>query len=377
LKAPAKWLRQHTILFWLTLIFYVLIVVVGWQLLDRLRTFAEIPTGEDYFFLLLSMWCLLYVTAWGLDGIEARALLKSLKESRHTNWLLSLTIVVFILLGLELGIRYFVVQSDSGNRTLTSQNWFRRYWKPINSLNYRDYEINTSVDGSVQRILVTGDSFVAGHGIENIDDTFPHILRRLLGEGYSVNTAAQLGWETRQQLDALNQYPLEPDILILSHFFNDINSAIAQHDPTALERLSPPPALKWLVNNFYLPNFLYSRVLLPRPDYVDFYSSAYSDPLIWETHQLLLGEVVDWSESHHSRLIVIVWPDLPVSEHSTALTQSVIAYFVQNGVSVIDMTGPLRPMDPASVVVSSVDGHPSRLSHNLAAEQLYTVIRAQ
>ena len=57
----------------------------------------------------------------------------------------------------------FFAQSDGFNLTLSSRNWFARYWQPINSLGYRDVEPRAPRPGE-KFVLVVGDSFVAGHG---------------------------------------------------------------------------------------------------------------------------------------------------------------------------------------------------------------------
>ena len=84
---------------------------------------------------------------------------------------------------------------------------FERYWQPINSLGYRDYEWTPEKVGNRKRIVVVGDSFVAGGGVEKIEDRFSNQLGEKLGDDYVVMTVARNGWNTRQEIEGVLAYP--------------------------------------------------------------------------------------------------------------------------------------------------------------------------
>jgi len=286
------------------------------------------------------------------------------------RWLIPLGAVIITLILLENGMRLWLVQSDSFGHSRMAQRWFARYWNPINSLDYRDGE-RLTVAPDVQRILVIGDSFVAGQGINDADDTFPHQLGRLLGTGYTVNIAAQPGWETAEIWDALQTDPLIPDVLILSHYLNDItwtDPALLFQNP--LTELAP--SVRWLVDNLEIPNFIFWRIAYPSQALdPDFYARFYQDPLLWQKHTDMLQNFITYADSHHAQLIVIIWPLLRERDQ---LSQPVAGFFQAQNIPVIDMTAVLQEFTDDQIVVSIYDAHPNVLAHKRAAENLYVLI---
>lgn len=69
----------------------------------------------------------------------------------------------------------------------------------------------------VQRLLFLGDSFIAGAGLESLDERFPIVLGERLGEGVEVAILASAGWGTDQELLAFVQKGLawQPDVVFL------------------------------------------------------------------------------------------------------------------------------------------------------------------
>ena len=80
----------------------------------------------------------------------------------------------------ETYLRIFYITTDGYGFTAMNYWWYKDYgWAHLNSLGYRDYEPTPDDPAHpLTRIGVIGDSFVMGHGINNIDDTFPQLLER-------------------------------------------------------------------------------------------------------------------------------------------------------------------------------------------------------
>lgn len=286
------------------------------------------------------------------------------------RWLISVTAIIITLILLENGMRLWLVQSDSFGHSRMAQRWYARYWNPINSLGYRDGE-RLTVTPDIQRILVIGDSFVAGQGIDDADDTFPHQLSRLLGAGYTVNIAAQPGWESAEIWDALQADPLIPDVLILSHSLNDITwtdpSLFFQNPLTEL-----PPSVRWLVDNLEIPNFIFWRIAYPAQALdPDFYARFYQDPLLWQKHTDMLQQFITYASDHQAQLIVLNWPLLRGRDD---LVRSVTDFFQAQNIPVVDMRTVLQGFTDDQIVVSIYDAHPNVFAHKRAAENLYVLI---
>ena len=86
------------------------------------------------------------------------------------NISLSVFSILIVLIFLELFF-YSFAQSDALGYTLASRNWFKRYWIK-NSLGYRDVEWTAQRLEGRTKIMVVGDSFVAGYGLKNKEDIF-------------------------------------------------------------------------------------------------------------------------------------------------------------------------------------------------------------
>lgn len=97
------------------------------------------------------------------------------------------------------------------------------YTTTTNSLGLRDREYG--VKGNVTRVLVLGDSFVFGVGVD-IAQTIPKRLEYYLnsaGNTYEVINAGVSSYGTRQELAYFRDrgYLLEPDMVIMSFYTND------------------------------------------------------------------------------------------------------------------------------------------------------------
>jgi hypothetical protein len=154
--------------------------------------------------------------------------------------MLIITIIIAFLAG-ELFIRIFYPQEDamkwfkSDNRYgyVMKKNFYQEYHYPgydfvmevkTNSLGFRDKEYDLS-EKDVKKILLLGDSFVFGHGI-NMEDHFATRLEGLLhqsSENFMVINAGVGGWGTLQEITyAKDNFDLfSPDIIVITFSGND------------------------------------------------------------------------------------------------------------------------------------------------------------
>ncbi|MDH3509084.1 MAG: hypothetical protein OEQ25_18240, partial [Gammaproteobacteria bacterium] len=100
--------------------------------------------------------------------------------NRTVRNLLSSAYAVFALLIILEIVFVFMPQSHGAGYTLGARNWFDYFWS-ANEIGYRDKPLQ-EVDRGKPRILVVGDSFTAGHGIRNPDDTYVGQLRNLTSD---------------------------------------------------------------------------------------------------------------------------------------------------------------------------------------------------
>ncbi len=95
---------------------------------------------------------------------------------RTTNVLLFFAALGVALALAETVLRFAYLRSDAFGNTVASRQWRKRYWQPINTQGYRDQEWD--LRPGRRRIVLLGDSFFAGAGIEDIASRLDGHLRR-------------------------------------------------------------------------------------------------------------------------------------------------------------------------------------------------------
>ena len=290
----------------------------------------------------------------------------------------------FLLLVLVLeGVFYTsFIHSDSFGFTLAARRWKELYWTPINAQGYRDID-HVDLDGK-KPLLVVGDSFAAGYGIEDYTQRFSSVLGQIIGADWEVITIAKSGWSTQDEYDALVASPYSPKALILSYYLNDIESAAHKagwsHPPLVP---SVPRGLNFFVENSYAWNFVYWRlyrfasVADLRENEVSYLLRGYQDEKVWSIHRRELLGFVEWTKARSIPLFVVVFPNLHEVEHSKRYTTQVVDFFRQQGVEVLDLATWLTGRDSSDLIVNSFDGHPSVALHQEVGELLYLTLSLQ
>jgi lysophospholipase L1-like esterase len=106
-----------------------------------------------------------------------------------------------------------------------------------NHLGFREREIPPKSPDRY-RIVVVGDSFTWGQGIE-VGDRFSNLLQDFLGPGYEVFNFARPGNNMPEHLGVLEEaLPVSPDFILLQLYINDFETR-------QMARPQPYPLLPW------------------------------------------------------------------------------------------------------------------------------------
>jgi hypothetical protein len=269
----------------------------------------------------------------------------------------------------------FVAQTHGVGYTLAHVNWTRRYWKPINSLGYRDKDFSTEDILKKKKIFVLGDSLAAGTAIKNSNDRFSNLLGKKLTPNYVVLNLGSGGAGTRSEFKKLVEFPFKPDILILQYYGNDIDE-VAYSMEKWLSGFQPYQdlikILQPLVKYSYFLNYLYWQ--FPHTEtqpYINSLISAYNDQRVFKEHLSDLNKIVEFSKKNKIPLIVVIFPFLRDLETSQIFTIPIEKFLNEKETVVINVSNLIVNLPPAKRTVNSNDNHPNVLVNRLVAEELY------
>lgn len=302
-------------------------------------------------------------------------------ESKLRSFVAKVSLSAFMLaytfLIVEAVFYFFVAQSDNFAVTLSARRWMEKYWKPQNSLGYRDKEHTEADFAEKKALFVVGDSLMAGMGIQDIENRLSGILQEKLGAKWVVVTLARNGLDTSEEYAALMAYPHRPEAIILSYYVNDIEGAaqnLGYSRPLLVRR---PETFRFFVDRFYSLNYVYWQVFRYRNArelssvYEDYLEKCYRDDQIWKAHTQELMQIVEFARSKHSKLIVLVTPRLTNVSGSRTITLKVSSFLREAHVSVLDMTSRLEGRDVRQMTVNRFDAHPNEKLHREFAELLF------
>jgi len=290
---------------------------------------------------------------------------------------------------------YHVHMSDGFGFTLSAKNWRSRYGSvPKNSWGMRDVEHSISSVIAKNKLYVVGDSFTAGHGINNHRDRYANIVATELGSHWEMILVAKGGWATKQQLSefakvqaAINDPLLRGnDILIWQYYLNDIEDAgIAAGIKKPSIYLTAPRLLRPIVDHYHAANFAYwslfrqfsTRELMG--SYLGFISDCFDDSMAWNLHQRELREIVALAEPgsapQQRRMIVVVYPNLMDISGTREMSDRVVEYFQSHEIAVINMADMLTGSAVDEITVNPLDGHANEAVNRLLAEKLLRELR--
>jgi hypothetical protein len=270
---------------------------------------------------------------------------------------------------LELYFSKIYDQSDGFNLTYAGRTWFERHWRPLNSLGYRDREVAPPEPGQ-KSLVVLGDSFASGHGIKRPEDRFSDVAARALGPGWRVYNVAKIGWDTPDEITALREFPVKPDVVVLSYCLNDIFHAAreAQHPMNFAVNL-PRGEMKALVELSSLADFLYWRLARGgnfsggASSFWDSLRGAFSDSEVWAVHSGELAQLAAYCRDNNIRLAAVVFPMLQAPRESVPFVDKVSRALRDEGAAVLDLGPVFDGKAPGDLVVNAMDAHPNEAVH--------------
>jgi hypothetical protein len=294
------------------------------------------------------------------------------------NALVFLCLSTPLLLAGEVYFRFFYDTTDSLAYTRVSARWEQHHWR-VNSAGCRDnVEYSPTLTPSRRRISFVGDSFTAGHGIKNVDDRFPNLLRRM-HPNWEVHVLARVGLDTGEELTVLRKAfarGYQADEVVLVYCLNDLGDLLPAQADATTRALAALDNSGWLLRNSYMLNLGYHHYRASRDPYLGnycpFVREAYTGA-VWEQQRQRLKAFRDLVEGHGGHLAVVTFPFLhamgPNYEYTSA-HETLDRLWRELGVPHLDLLQVYGKLPAKRVTVNRFDAHPNEYANRLAADAI-------
>ena len=274
---------------------------------------------------------------------------------------------------------------------------------------FRGAEVSPTPAPGRTRILVLGDSFAYGVGVED-DETFSAVLARR-DPTLDVINAGVNGYGTNQQLLLLRDQgrQLQPDVVLVAFFWNDAANNLHSHVRFRLEdgKLVYPTPLdlpaeeivaprRPVLRQSYTYRFASDRLkvlgfrlkgLLGRPQAASWLREG-EHAEAWELAFALLREVNRVATEAGARMALVIIPDqvqvhpgfetVGLTEDDYQVQDRLLRFAKQEGVPAIDLLPALRADHAAhgELLYYRRDRHLTARGHEVAARAIYEGLRS-
>jgi hypothetical protein len=259
-----------------------------------------------------------------------------------------------------------------------------------NSRGFREKEFAPKMPGK-RRIVMIGDSFTYGHGLNNAY-SYPRIIEKLLKEKCGDDSCEVLNlggggvgmeWVYNAVPEIIKE--LHPDILIYGYFFNDPVEGDSAGNRQDVPGMSGQNRLKIERTMTYFPlgmrertrpylldtiRYLLKSIALTRETLKRY--QEINSPVKWEPTGKMMEAVNLSSAQGNCRFIVVLLPVIyKISESPLAGTHQYLdATLRQRGIEVIDCLPALSKFDDEDLFLHPRDRHPNALYHRTVAETI-------
>jgi len=313
-----------------------------------------------------------------------------IKTSKFLFFSIYSFILAFIII--EITLRLIPPIPVGNNIGAFGKNWNFKFWKPINSLGYRDYEVN--LNKKKKLIVFLGDSFTAGQGVL-FEETYAFNIKNKFSQKFDTVNLGVNGSSTSMQksnyTSFLEKYKKSPDIVVYQYFGNDIQDFIdvkscrpKKPENRLINKLN---YLKNKVSNHSFLIGLYSGIFT-RGDfkscYIDRLKNAYKNEKIFNLHVEQIKDLIKNFHDRNTRVILIIFPflnsDKLIQESKFLYINKIKKIFKESCNKkdrFYDTSLAALSLKVKNRVASFMDAHPSSELHKLISKDLQNLINNQ
>jgi lysophospholipase L1-like esterase len=257
-----------------------------------------------------------------------------------------------------------------------------------NSLGFRENEYPVERASGKRRIVVLGDSYTFGLGVEfgqTYGKRLEARLSRALGPTEVINFGVS-GYNTVQELATLREIAARyrPDLIVVGFVLNDVERMLPAKKAQAAGAWSPLAAHNSLKRHSMLYRYLAPKVgavfalfgaryaFGVTHNLIDSYSEA--SPGWADARRALLG-IAGEARRLQAGMLVVVFP-MMVDFRSYPLDhahRAVMRFCQENGIEALDLLGRFRNENAAALAVF-LDGHPNARAHQIFADEIYAYL---
>ena len=292
----------------------------------------------------------------------------------------SILLIFFLILEALVRVTGVVKREGYGLGNFGTAKWFRF---STNADGFREEEIPLRKPAGEFRILIIGDSFAFGQGVDR-QNTFPRRLEKTWrdrppfpGMTVRIINASKLGWNIKEEAAFFfrRAFDYQPDLILLATIPND--SEFGQtydhfHD-------------RWITNTIlwksHLFRFVYVRWLWLSFEYLNPDQNVVSHlQRLWEPGTKELSTYTEYfqqmaRDARRNGLVFlqVLFPFFHRLDDSYPLnsyTEQAMQVATRADVPCLDLFPIYRGMNPRDLIVSATDTHPNEAAHAIAAEAI-------
>jgi lysophospholipase L1-like esterase len=257
------------------------------------------------------------------------------------------------------------------------------------------------------RIMVIGDSYIHGGGIE-FDNNFSQQLKKmLLAKKLTFDNiwVLDVSKSSSNNLDNNQTYfqfvdKFNPNIVIIGYNLNDIDGNLEKpkegrinienfnkNNPSGRKAQSTIRKINKIIYQSKFIHFIFKKthsylktfgIIIPNSRFDFTMKSYYQNKSNWKKSKALLSEIIEDTLEKQIQLIVYKFPEVNLLEYPKLFSkanESIKLYF-DNYPSVIYANGSetLKGEKSDEYILSKYDGHPNEKAHKKMAEDVFNVI---
>jgi len=297
-----------------------------------------------------------------------------------------------ILIGIFVAVMVFEIlarffyQKPWHEMVSEEQEHSERYSYKKNSDGLRDIDYPHPKPLKSSRILILGDSFTFGSGVQSVKDTFPEILESMLNRGNKKIEVLNGGKPGSFPSGWLKLYrrvgkTFDPDLVLIVFFLRDGTTEYLAF--SFFQRIREEINLKnnnsWFYQHFYIYRFVKNRLdrSMISNKYTQSLKNAYlgdrDQTKVWRNAQADLLKIKSLAQTHSTEIGFVIFPVLaelnesyPFKEICNHLEEFAIAH----DFPVHNLLPSFLGYNASELWVSAYNQHPNEKAHQIAAESM-------